>query len=90
MTAAEVPFHGLDVVDGRCNGGRITAPRPFEEAGPTSKLVDRSPDTRKQHGFDFSDTWRRVPFQAGCASTTMEVDPQQQSATEALNALEHS
>jgi len=57
---------------------------------PSSKLVDRSPDTRKQHGFDCSDPWRPVPFQAGCASTTMEVDPQQQSATEALNALEHS
>jgi hypothetical protein len=57
---------------------------------PSRKLVDRSPDTRKQHGFDCSDTWRRVPFQAGCASTTMELDPQQQSAAKALNALEHS
>jgi len=56
---------------------------------PSSKLVDGSPDTRKEHGLDFSDPWRPVPFQAGCASMTMELDPQQQSAAEALNALEH-
>lgn len=56
---------------------------------PSRKLVDGSSDTRKEHGLNFSDPGRPVPFQAGCASTTMELDPQQQSAAEALNALEH-